>query len=872
MDVNGTRFQLLLGAADWGSCATGSSVAYDPGREVLALRELPFVFRSAGPSGMPPLTAQRRRGAARDRYGNWYWIDNDPSVLLVNSSGSGETTRFWPSPVDEPAPAAGGFGAQQGNPDSPQVMAGAAVTEDHYLVVGTSEPPGLLVFDLRGGGAPDRLRWPGGLPFTPFDLAPRAGGGVWVLDRAAARYWELDRSLRVVTHGPAQPAAQAFEPVVPATATGTACEPPRQPEPGDAVPVDPDPIAIDAAGEGTVLILSVTAAGPALRPYRDGQPAAPAVVVPGLPTGAHDMTLLTVDDPGRPDILGRLFIADAGGDQAFEYSVSLAAGQLTLAAQTRYYPMRQYGGRALVASGGKVWYDFADRWLALTELPYRRYETAGTVTTPPLDGGEPGCLWHRLLLDAWLPSETGIGVRTAAADDPAELTDAPQWRDEPAPYPRGDGSEIVYVPDTGARTLELAFQSARGRYLRIELSLTGNGRATPRIRALRAYYPRFSYLRYLPAVYRQDTGSASFLDRFLSNVEGIATTVEGRIALADLLFTPATARAEALDWLASWFDLALDPAWSEATRRLLLAHAMEFFAWRGTARGLLTAIALAVEDHPAESLFSGQPDRCAQRTRIVELYQTKLTPAVALGDPTEPAPPTAADRWSPADGAEALDARYRDAVLAAGLAPQPYFPTSPPADQRLRAVWTEVARAALGFVPRVTDPLLWQDFLTRRYTGAAALSAAHEWATLGSPAEAVPPDRLPQAARALVDWYQFQAVVVRGRETAHRFRVLLPVSNAARAGTDRRADLVDRVTRVVDLEKPAHTVFDVKFYWDAFRVGEARLGLDTLVDLGIRAPDMLAAAVLGRAHLGENLLATAAAADGRPLTPQRRCP
>src|SRR5205807_3081332 len=125
------------------------------------------------------------------------------------------------------------------------------------------------------------------------------------------------------------------------------------------------------------------------------------------------------------------------------------------------------------------------------------------------------------------------------------------------------------------------------------LELDGNGRSSPRIRALRSYYPRFSYLHhYLPAVYREDELSASFLDRYLANVEGIGTVIEDRIAAAQALFDARTTPPEALEWLASWFDLVLDPAWDEAKRRLLIGHAMDLFEWRGTVRGLHAALGL----------------------------------------------------------------------------------------------------------------------------------------------------------------------------------------------------------------------------------------------------------------------------------------
>src|SRR5262249_58396847 len=127
----------------------------------------------------------------------------------------------------------------------------------------------------------------------------------------------------------------------------------------------------------------------------------------------------------------------------------------------------------------------------------------------------------------------------------------------------------------GRGTWELLLQRAKGRYLQLKLVLRGNGRSSPRLRALRAYYPRFSYsARYLPAVYREDAESASFLERYLANPEGLLTALEDRVAAAQVLFDVRSAPGELLDWLAGWFGAALDPAWDEAKRRLFLRPAL----------------------------------------------------------------------------------------------------------------------------------------------------------------------------------------------------------------------------------------------------------------------------------------------------------
>ena len=364
--------------------------------------------------------------------------------------------------------------------------------------------------------------------------------------------------------------------------------------------------------------------------------------------------------------------------------------------------------------------------------------------------------------------------------------------------------------------------------------------------------------RYLPAVYREDPDSAFFLDRFLANAEGILTGIEDRTAAIQLLFDPRSAPSEALDWLAGWFGLALDPGWDEGRRRLLLRHAAALFAVRGTVRGLQLALHLALDACVDEDLFTGGASAAEDPFRIVEGFRGLRLPPALLGltgdavPAAESAGPVVAagTRWRPDQGGEDLHRRYREAL---GLGPGERFPTVLPGDDTRRDAWAAFARDTLGFVPERPAVGIWRAFLARRYRNVGALKG-----TYGTRLDAIEvvevPEALPPDGAPLHDWVEFQGVVLARRRVAHRFTVMLPVRPAERADLARRIDRQALARRVVELEKPTHTTFDVRFYWAMFRVGEARLGRDTAIDRGSRAPELMPPLVLGGSHLGEAFL------------------
>jgi phage tail-like protein len=978
VDANGSRFHFFLTRNDWGrwkfdgvaladqwqhASPPGAQppVAWNEAAAELTLRPLLFRFLAA-PADVKPERA-RRRGAAADRFGNVYWIDDSGRGIHVQSIGSGNTAAFWPG-VGDPAPVARGDFQAPRAPAEPLALAGLAVTEDHYLVVGVLDPgKGVLIFDLFSGGPPSRLQWPSAIPFEPFDIATRPGGGVWILDRTHGRYWGLDRHFNVLRdESQEQTLSEAAQDTFQAPETtqprGTSQQTfPTGIDYDNASPIDvTDAFAIEALPDGSVLILDSESSSGSSRILRYcfarrlGEPVSLAAVGALIEEGENRDFNLTVHDftyvpanakSGEPD---QLVVASSEGNQAFSLHMRIDNEQLILEPLPKYFPMRRFGGKGLLLAGTTVFYDFDEGWVPLTMQKRPRYATQAVIesrvaqadTPGDFDSGEPDCVWHRLMLDANIPPDTRVEFWSRAANDRATLL-ASEWYREPALYRRGDGSELPWAPTHPRRcnidsqnlaygTWELLFQRARGRFLQLRLVLTGNERVTPKLRGLRVWYPRFSYVeKYLPAVYREDALSGGFLERFLANLEGFHTALEDRITNVRTLFDWRSAPAEALNWLARWFDISLDPAWDEHRRRLFVRHAAHFFQYRGTIHGLRMALGLALDQDVGECEFEG-PGRIPesrQRVRIIERYATRRTAGIVFGDPQLAAGPRElpqSARWTPAEGGGRLAQRYSDYLSALSDTPQSRtaFALVAPTDATEAIRWNAFAQDTLGFVPTIAaeregwqwflsssyggklaalnqahgaahssfaeiplprdlpgnvkaqadwreflllrDPPatahaldLWQNFLARRYRRISALNALYQthWTDFD---EIAVPDVLPRDGEPLADWYQYQTTVKPMQQNAHQFSVFIPTPGPA-ADIDEVQGRMALARRIVDNDKPAHTIFDVGFYWALFRVGGARLGFDTLLDVGSRSPQFMPPIVLGKNFVGESRLA-----------------
>jgi len=163
-----------------------------------------------------------------------------------------------------------------------------------------------------------------------------------------------------------------------------------------------DPVAIEALPDGRVLILDNPpgATYSVVRCYSGKELVGAPVVLKDVlrpyisldiqtaglldySVRGQDFAFLPSTNPTPGSVAGKLFLAAADGDQSFAFDFSLGVSGLSLTLAPQYFPMRYFGGKALVSAGGQIFYDSQNRWIQLAEQPRPRFETTATLFLPP---------------------------------------------------------------------------------------------------------------------------------------------------------------------------------------------------------------------------------------------------------------------------------------------------------------------------------------------------------------------------------------------------------------------------------------------------------------------------------------------------------
>jgi phage tail-like protein len=270
----------------------------------------------------------------------------------------------------------------------------------------------------------------------------------------------------------------------------------------------------------------------------------------------------------------------------------------------------------------------------------------GQFYTRTLDNGsERRDGWHRLDLLAELDAGGALDVYYASSPDAALASAVAAIMERRTSVPdkvksleavlgdRWNGPHSLRTPATAGQPTEtngvdpfarrmshsVLFRADTDRYLWLKLELAGLApRASASVREMRVYYPRLSYLRYLPAIYQQDPVSRDFVERFLSIFETVFSGLEGTIERIPEIFDPTLTPHAFLDWLGQWLDLGLEEDWPPRVKRALVVNASRLYRTKGTPGGLAAFIEIVTGRRPVirEAFASERPFILGEGSRL----------------------------------------------------------------------------------------------------------------------------------------------------------------------------------------------------------------------------------------------------------------
>ncbi len=225
-------------------------------------------------------------------------------------------------------------------------------------------------------------------------------------------------------------------------------------------------------------------------------------------------------------------------------------------------------------------YILGEKEIAILEL-VARYIDEGTYFTRVFDSTEPETRWHKVVVDAEIPENTRMNVYYYISDA------------ETLPYEPAWSDPIVNFKDA-------LILSSQGRYIwfKIELISDDLHSTSPKIKSLKVYFPRLSYLRYLPATYQEDETGRDFMERFLSLFETFFSNHEEAISTFTRYIDSEATPYAFLPWLSSWLAIAYDENWAEVNIRELVRRAPELYKMRGTRKGIEEIIELFTGEEP----------------------------------------------------------------------------------------------------------------------------------------------------------------------------------------------------------------------------------------------------------------------------------
>lgn len=123
-------------------------------------------------------------------------------------------------------------------------------------------------------------------------------------------------------------------------------------------------------------------------------------------------------------------------------------------------------------------------------------------------------------------------------------------------------------------------QGITGRYFWMRLRIRRSGIQSPRIREMQVWFPRNSWISFLPELYQKQEDS--FLKRFLGIVQSMYEDMNRKIEDIPGLYDAENTPSDLLVWLSQWLSIPDPYLWKEEQLRYLVRNGSALARLRGT--------------------------------------------------------------------------------------------------------------------------------------------------------------------------------------------------------------------------------------------------------------------------------------------------
>jgi|GEM_PF-1055469 len=258
-------------------------------------------------------------------------------------------------------------------------------------------------------------------------------------------------------------------------------------------------------------------------------------------------------------------------------------------------------GQYLVARGNQLQVIDVTHGFAYMLMPQllpsfweKKQSYSGVWLSMPLDSGEQGTEWHKIIVDAAIHHDTTINIRAFATDQleinlSGSKVDLLQWLQH-SEVPIEQKLELLEPlwQQVILDPKDALLNHMVGQYLWLSIELTGTDVHSPVLKALDVYFPRQSYTSELPVIFqRTDNG---FLTNYLSLFQTLIEQTDQHISTAPRTLEASMSSGSSLRWLLGWLGIDSEDYWSEEQLRELLIHAPKLSNMRGTRYAIETLV------------------------------------------------------------------------------------------------------------------------------------------------------------------------------------------------------------------------------------------------------------------------------------------